>query len=233
MADEPSSETQPALPQLGQPSFGRFLMIFLLIMGLYVAFVPGAGEPFAIALGIVLNPLLGFDGRYPVITILLAGLLSTTISSIVRHRFTDWVEMARASRTMNALRKDLFDAMKKGNMAQVKRLQEVQRELQLDMSKTQLTSMKSMAYTFLFLIILFIWLGGEFINRTLVPSDNMYFAVPWSSDTVFNGVYVLPAWVLLYSLLALPFSQIVQRVLKYWSFSRRLQESAEAPEVAA
>ncbi len=233
MADESPSETKPALPQLGQPSFSRFFMIFLLIMGLYVAFVPGAGEPFALALGVVLNPLLGFEGRFPVITILLAGLLSTTISSIVRHRFTDWVEMARSSRTVGALRKDIFDAMKKGNTARVKRLQEVQRELSIEMSQVQLTSMKSMAYTFLFLIILFIWLGGAFVTSTLAASDNMYFAVPWSFDTVFTGVYLFPAWVLLYSLLAIPFSQIVQRVLKYWSFSRRLQESTEAPEVAA
>src|SRR5438128_684411 len=34
---------------------------------------------------------------------------------------------------------------------------------------------------------------------------------------------VFPSWVLLYSLLALPFGQIVVRVLKYFRFRRRLQ----------
>jgi hypothetical protein len=35
---------------------------------------------------------------------------------------------------------------------------------------------------------------------------------------------VLPNWVLLYSLLTLPFGQVVTRVLKYFSFSRRLRD---------
>lgn len=235
MADETAEETKAAVPPLAAPSFSRFIMIFLFIMGLYVAFVPGAGEPFAIALGVVLNPLLGFGGRFPVITILLAGLMSTTISSVFRHRFTDWVKMAKAGRTANALRKDIFEATRKGNLARAKRLREVQLEKAVEMNAVQMSSMKGTAYTFLFLVVLFIWLNGEFVHIVLASQDNLYFAVPWSFDAVFTGSYVLPTWALLYSLLAIPFSQIVVRVLKYWSFSRKLRDldSGAAPEAPA
>ena len=232
MADETSEKTEAVRPQVAQPSVRRFLMIFLMMMGLYVAFVPGAGEPFAEALGVLLNPLLGFDGRFPVLTFLLAGVLSTTISSVLRHVLTDWVSMARATRAMTALRKDQFEATKKGNTARAKRLKDVQMEMMQEVQKVQFTSMRSIAYTFLFFVVLFIWLNGQFVHRTLAGADNMFFAVPWSFDAIFTGVYVFPTWVLLYSLLAIPFSQIVQRLLKYYSFSRRLRalEGGGAPE---
>ena len=39
---------------------------------------------------------------------------------------------------------------------------------------------------------------------------------------------VLPNWVLLYSLLTLPFGQVLTRVLKYFSFSKKLKELEES-----
>lgn len=235
MADETAEKTEAQRAKAPAPSFRRFLMIFLFILGLYVAFVPGAGEPFAAALGVILNPLLGFNGAFPVITILLAGILSTTISSILRHFTTDWVSMARANRTLSALRKDQFEAQKKGNQARVKKLREVQMEMMADVSKVQFASMKSFAYTFLFFVVLFLWLRAEFVDQTLTALDNLLFAVPWSFDALLTDTFLFPTWVLLYSLLAIPFSQIVQRVLKYVSFSRRLRarEPGATPEAPA
>jgi len=237
VADETAKETEIRKARARPaPSFRRFLMTFLLILGFYVAFVPGAGEPFAAALGVILNPLLGFNGAYPVITVLLAGVLSSTISSVLRHFTTDWVGMARVNRTLTALRKDQFEAVKKGNQARVKKLREVQTGMMIEAQKVQFASMKSFAYTFLFFVVLFLWLRAELIDKTLAGLNNLLFAVPWSFDALLtDGRYVFPVWVILYSLLALPFSQIVQRVLKYVFFSRRLRarESGAVPEAPA
>ena len=236
MADETGKKTEASRARAPAPSFRRFLMIFLFILGLYVAFVPGAGEPFAAALGVILNPLLAFNGAYPVVTILLAGVMSSTISSVLRHFSTDWVGMARVNRTLGALRKDQFEAMKKGNQARVKKFREVQTAMMIDAQKVQFASMRSFAYTFLFFVVLFLWLRAEFIDQTLTALNNLLFAVPWSSDALLTAGYgPFPAWVILYSLLALPFSLIVQRVLKFVFFSRRLRarESGVAPEAPA
>jgi len=47
-------------------------------------------------------------------------------------------------------------------------------------------------------------------------------SVPWYWNTDLNASSVLPNWILLYSLVTLPFGQVLARVLKYFSFRKRL-----------
>src|SRR5256886_13415758 len=63
-----------------------------------------------------------------------------------------------------------------------------------------------------------------FVDVVLNNLGNQWIAVPWSNHVYLNSVYVLPSWVLLYSLLAIPFGQIITRVLKYVRFRRRLEK---------
>jgi uncharacterized membrane protein (DUF106 family) len=81
--------------------------------------------------------------------------------------------------------------------------------------------MKSMAVTFLLFIVIFAWLG-QFVYSDVFRAGTVYFAVPWQAQTDLRAGYVFPAWILLYSLLAIPLGQIVTRVLKFLSFRRRL-----------
>jgi uncharacterized membrane protein (DUF106 family) len=50
------------------------------------------------------------------------------------------------------------------------------------------------------------------------------FSVPWSFNNDLNGIYVLPSWILLYSLVSLPFGQVLMRTLRYFSFKKRLDQ---------
>src|SRR5207249_1160829 len=77
-------------------SLSRFLMIFLGILAIYLLISPqDVGRGFGLVAGAILEPVIGFGGQYPVITILLAGLLTTTVSSVLRHFFTPWTRMAK------------------------------------------------------------------------------------------------------------------------------------------
>ncbi|HWM51146.1 MAG TPA: hypothetical protein VNO76_07355, partial [Thermoplasmata archaeon] len=82
---------------------------------------------------------------------------------------------------------------------------------------------KTMAWTYILFIVVFVWLR-LFVDITLANLGNQWIAVPWSNHVYLNSAYVLPSWVLLYSLLAIPFGQIITRVLKYIRFRRRLEE---------
>lgn len=211
-----------------RPSLQRFLMIFLVMMAIWMMFIPEVARDFGAVAGLVFDPLIGFGGRFPVITILLAGMLTTLVSSVVRDRFTDWVRMARMNKVMSYLRKEQMDAIRRGNMPKQQKLKEVQAGMQKDMLDVQFAPMKSMAYTLIMFIIVFTWLRA-FVDVQLASQQNLFFAVPWSSNAFFLGAYVLPTWILLYSLLAIPFGQIAQRVLKYFRFKKALAKSeAEA-----
>src|SRR5437867_1374753 len=112
-------------------SFSRFIMIFLGILALYVLIFPDVGHTFSLVAGAIMEPVIGFGAHAPVITILLAGLGTSTVSTRVRQ---------------------------------------------------------------------------------------------------FLASFLFPSWILLYSLLAIPFSQVVQRVLKYFTFRKRLQDLGEITE---
>jgi uncharacterized membrane protein (DUF106 family) len=115
-----------------------------------------------------------------------------------------------------------MEAMRKGQQTRLKNLMEAQKGFQKDQMEMMTTPYKAMAWTFFLFIVLFTWLR-LFVDATLSNLGNQWIAVPWSSHVYLNSVYVLPTWVLLYSLLAIPFGQIITRVLKYVRFQRRLE----------
>src|SRR5439155_1370789 len=166
--------------------------------------------------------MFGFGGLLPVLTILLAGLLTTTIGSIIRDRYTNWVKMARTQKVMAAWRKEQMEAMRKGQQTRLSQLKEAQQGFMKDSMEVQTAPMKSMAWTMFMFIVIFTWLR-LFVDVVLQDHGNQWIAVPWSNHLFLNSVYLFPSWVLLYSLLALPFGQIVVRLLKYFHFRRRLQ----------
>ena len=209
-------------PPPPKPSFTRSLMFMMFILTIFVMIDPGLRAGMGIAAGAVFNPTIGFGTAYPVLTLLVAGSLTTVISSLVRHVFTDWVKMTRYSRQMAALRKASMEALRRGNPTKVQKIRESQRELQRANLDTQFAPMKSMAFTFLLFIVIFTWLS-QFVYVDTVAAGHAYFAVPWSDNVnLTDGSYVLPTWILLYSLLAIPIGQIVTRVLKFLSFRKRL-----------
>ena len=233
MADEPASKKEKPLPrprQTPRQSLSRFIMIFLGILAIYVLIFPDVGRTFGLIAGAILEPVIGFGGRYPVITILLAGLVTTTASSVLRHFFTPWVRMAKMNAAMGSIRKEQMEAFRKQNTSRVAKLRAKQSEIMVEYQDVQFVPLKLMAYTMFFFVVIFTWLRLLFVDEQLIAQGNLWFAVPWSFTASFLGVYVFPSWILLYSLLALPFGQVVQRVLKYFTFRQRLKALGEITE---
>jgi len=223
--DEATEETVPAVrppSPFSRASLSRFLMIFLFLLALYAIIDQQVGLGFARGADAVLFPVFGFGGTLPVLTILLAGILTTTIGSIIRDHYTNWVKMARTQKVMSAWRKENMEAMRKGQQTRLAQLKEVQKGFAKDQMDMMSTPYKSTAWTIFLFIVIFTWLR-LFVDVVLQALGNQWIAVPWSNHVFLNSVYVFPSWVLLYSLLAIPFGQIVVRVLKYIRFRRRLQ----------
>jgi uncharacterized membrane protein (DUF106 family) len=220
-AEETATQVRPTTP-FSRPSLTRFLMIFLFLLALYAIIDPQVGTGFAAFANLALFPMFGFGGFLPVLTILLAGLLTTTIGSIIRDHYTNWVKMARTQKVMSAWRKEQMEAMRKGQQTRLSQLKEAQQGFMKDSMEVQTAPMKSMAWTMFMFIVIFTWLR-LFVDVVLQDHGNQWISVPWSNHVFLNSVYLFPSWVLLYSLLALPFGQIVVRVLKYFRFRRRLQ----------
>lgn len=235
MADEAAEKVAKPEPRprpTPRQSFQRFIMIFLGILAIYVLIFPDVGRTFGLIAGAILEPVIGFGGRYPVITILLAGLVTTTASSVLRHIFTPWMRMAKMNATLASIRKEQMEAFRKQKTNRVQKLRAKQSEIMVEYQDVQFVPLKLMAYTMFFFVVIFTWLR-LFVDETLAVQGNLHFAVPWSFNAHLLAVYVFPSWILLYSLLAIPFGQVVQRVLKYITFRRRLQALGEITETTA
>lgn len=219
---EGTEVVRPA-PAFGLPSLSRFLMIFLGLLALYAFINPEVGTSFAQTANVVLFPAIGFGGALPVVTILFAAIITTTIGSVIRDHYTNWVKMARTQKIMGAWRKEQMDAIRKGQTTKIEKLKEVQKQFAKEQMEMMYTPYKSMAWTLFLFIVIFTWLR-LFVDVVLRDLGNQWIAVPWSSHVFMNSVYVaFPSWLILYSLLTIVFGQIITRVLKYVRFRRRLE----------
>src|SRR2546426_12276445 len=128
---EEKAASPPTTPR-APPSFSRFIMIFLGLLAVYAIISPDVGIGFASIANVALFPVIGFGGALPTLTILLAGLLTTTISSVIRDHYTNWVKMARTQKGMGAWRKEQMEAMRKGQTTRVAQLKEAQQGFMKD-----------------------------------------------------------------------------------------------------
>jgi len=211
----------PAGGRPARPDFGNqliTLMAFLFMM--YIMITPSLRAGLGKLVGIPLAPLIGFDGHYAMLTLLFAGLLTSIFTISVRHLFVDWVGQARTQRITSAFQKEMREARLSNNTYKLKKLQELQPQILSQSMKSSQTQLKLMPVTMMVVIPIFAWLA-TFIYADM-PSTA--FAVPWALNTDLVNSNIFPNWIILYSLLTLPFGQVFTRALKYFSFRSRLRK---------
>ncbi len=212
-------------PQKQQGSSSQILMMMMLFATMFIMFDTDMRNGIGGIAGIILEPIIGFDKNFPLMTVMLAGLGLVTFSSIVRDYFIDWTESAEKQARMKDFNKVLKEARMAGNEARTKRLQEQQMEMSKDQMASTMDQMKPMMFTMIFLVATFAFIGS-FIES--IPGA--VFSVPWKAnvDMVAHAVSgnqccAFTNWMLLYMLVSMSFSQIISRILKWYKFTRMLE----------
>lgn len=207
-----------------QMNWSRMITIFVFVLALFILFDPSLREGLGTLVGYGLEPVVGFGGGYPVVSLFLTGMIMVTVSILLRHFFTDFVEQMKNQKIMAAFNKELRQARTDNNTYKIKKLTEQQQQIMQKSMKVTMDQIKFLPIIMVVVIPIFAWLA-VFMGAM----DNTMVAVPWSHNASLLDTYLLPAWILLYSLIALPFGQILYRVLRLFSFKKRLQEmEAEA-----
>jgi uncharacterized membrane protein (DUF106 family) len=196
------------------------VVMLAFITALFVMFDNNLRQGLGDLVGIPLAPLVGFGGDQPILTLLFTGLLMSFFSISVRHFFVNWVDQARSQRITSAFQKELREARTSNNTYKLKKLTELQPQIMAQSMKASQTQLKLMPVTMLVVIPIFAWLA----NFVYLDLSSTTFSVPWAFSADMKGSNVLPNWILLYSLLTLPFGQVLTRILKYFSFSKRLRQ---------
>ena len=199
--------------------FSQFIMITMFVFTIFIMFDAELRDRAGKAMGAIMYPLIGFNHAYPLWTIFFGGIILVTFSTIVRHFFADWIKMAKNQKMMTAFNKEFRDARTSNNTYKIKKLTETQPLIMKRQGEMSTSQLKPMVFTMLIAIMIFMWLA-IFIGE--LPTHII--SLPWEPHWNMTDSTVLPHWILIYSLVSIPFGQLLQRVLKVISYRKILND---------
>ncbi|MDD1772995.1 MAG: EMC3/TMCO1 family protein [Methanomassiliicoccales archaeon] len=197
----------------------RITTIFMFVLAIFILFEPNLRNGLGAIVGYGLEPLVGFGGQYPVVTLFATGMIMTGLTIVIRHFFVDYVEQVRSQKIVAAFNKELRQARTENNTFKTKKLMEQQAQVLKKSMAVTTSQLKLMPITLIIVIPIFSWLS-LFMSKVVSAT----FSVPWAFNADLNAAVVLPAWILLYSVISLPFGQFLMRTLRYLSFRKRLNQ---------
>ena len=199
-----------------QGNMMMYMMIMLIMIFVFTS--TGIGVYLGYYFGLVIEPIIGFGGQYPILTIVLAGMIVVTLSGSLTNFFTDWKKMGEVQQTQKAFSAEMQKARKEGNTNRVNKLMKMQPELMKKQQDASSGSMKSMLFLFIFIWPIFIWL-----RTFLAGLSHYHFTLPWA-----NSVTLLPGgadkiimqnWLWLYIIFSMVVGQVIRQGLKYVSWT--------------
>ena len=225
MADAAAPPQAPPMP-----SMMPMLVMMFLILILYT--VDGQEH----VIGEILDKglfFLGMDGKYPVVTLFIAGALMASTSAILRSFFMDMMAQAKSQQIMSAFNKELRQARLENNSFKIKKLTEMQPAMMAKNMENSNKMMKSMPFTMIIIIPMFLWIR-YFVNVTVDAAGTLGVFVPWAEVSLLDQVWFMPDWILIYTLISIPFGQIVNRLIRTYKFKKYLQQldAGEGAEAA-
>jgi len=207
VSEENTSEEEVQPPAMGGMLLTMLFMIYILINPEMRA---GMGD-FAANL---LEPQIGFEHQYPVLTFLFAGVLMISLTTFIRHLLIDWEKVAEIQTKMAAYNKEMGEARRSGNNARLNKLMAMQPQVMVLQSEMMSNQMRPMIFTMLIAMPIIFWLCfGE--NNFVDRMDLKVMSLPWEPNySLTDRLWILPHSILVYSALSLPFGQILMRLLK-------------------
>jgi len=200
---------QPEMP-LGQ----LFMPIFLLIGMSFILMSEGLRLSMANMAGSVLEPSLPFHDLYFVPTVLIVGSSIMIVNTVFRSLFMDPMMQAHLNHRNKQLRKLMNEARISRDHVRLEKIQKMQMHLMPETTKLQMSMMKPMMFTMIFVIGIFSWM------YVMVEEFRVeYVSLPWNPQWGFNGrILLFPAWIIAYITLSAPLGRIVDRHIKLFRY---------------
>ena len=200
-------------PQMGQMTW--MLISLMAIIGVMM-FRTQVGQ----ALNYVFYPLIGFGGNFVVPTLMLAGIIMIGLSTIVRTLMMDNMAQARNSKMMSAFNAELRQARIENNLYKIKKLTEQQKAMMSKTMESSMKMMKTLPITMLIVIPIFAWVWFYLETEAI----STIISVPWAEAVNILDSMLLPMWIFVYTLITIPFGQIVGRLIRWFQYKKRLEK---------
>ena len=201
------------------------MLFMLLSMGLMLTlFIPVVREFVGKAVGFVFEPLIGFNGQYIVITLMIAGMLMIGISTVIRSLMMDTMTQAKNQKEMSAFNAELRKARMENNLYKIKKLTEMQPAMMSKSMDSSMKMMKTMPITMLVVMPIISWVWIYMYKLQGIDEELVRVTVPWATEVLLTDSLLIPIGILLYMLVTIPFGQIVSRTIRWFQFKKRLEK---------
>lgn len=179
-------------------------------------------------IGEILNVVfqfIDFGGKYPVLTLVIVGLIMITLSTLIRSFMTDFVSQARNQSIQSEFNKEMRQARTENNLFKLKNLQEEQPKMMAASMETSTSMMKTMPLTMLIIIPIYAWVWF-FLETTVGDGTGIVsINIPWAYGyNVMSSLWFMPSWIVIYTMISMPVGQLENRIVKYLMFRKRLKE---------
>jgi len=225
MPNPGSPESMQAAQQQMPGMSGKTMMGMMLAMVIMLV-VTSFRDPIGEALDVVFKYIAFKDS--PVLTLILAGIIMITISTVARSLLTDFVGMARNQQIQSDFNAEFRQARMENNLFKMKKLQEQQPRIMALSMEASTQQMKVMPITMLFVIPVYAWVyyflkTGD--TAAYFPGQTVIVNMPWGSldvNSLLMGFF--PSWIILYTLVSLPIGQIENRLIRLVLLRKRLRQ---------
>jgi len=203
-------------------------MMFAMLFTLVVMF---AVMGFRTQIGAALNCVfqyIDFNGQMPVLTLMLAGAIMITLSSVLRFFITDAVGPAMSQYKQRKFSQAYREARLENNLNKMKKYEAMQPKMMMASQQQSSSMMMAMPVTMVVIIPIYAWIYYFVSNDPgcahIIPQELLTISLPWGyvglNDTIIMG---MPMWIFIYSLISLPLGQVESKILLYWKLSKRLK----------
>ncbi len=221
---------QQAPPMSSKTMIGMFVvLIVMMIVMMFRAEIGGALD--------AVFQYIAFDGKYPVLTLVIAGLIMITVSTVVRTVLSDPIQMARNQQIQSDFNKEFRQARIENNLFKMKKLQEMQPQIMAMSMEASTQQMKVMPISMIVLLPVYAWVwyfintgdsgGGSYFGVDSLSGASLAYAhLPWSESFDLN-TYLLdffPAWIIIYTMVSMPIGQIENRLLRLYFLRKHLRK---------
>ena len=194
----------------------QFLMLMvIMILMIFIFMDPNITRIITSSLNTVFYPLIGFNGNYPVLTLILAGVIVVFLSSFFQNLFTDWKKTGEMQEMTRAFQKEITAARKAGNTNRVNKLMKMQPEIMKKQTEAQSGMMKPMILLFIFIVPIFVWL-----RFFLAGLPHYYFTTPWTNGvSLFYRIWPMQVWLWIYMIFSMAVGHIIRLGFRWISWS--------------
>ena len=225
MPNPGSPESMQNVQQQMPGMSGKTMMGMMLAMVIMLV-VTSFRDPIGEALDVVFKYIAFKDS--PVLTLILAGIIMITISTVARSLMTDFIGMARNQQIQSDFNAEFREARRENNLFKMKKLQEQQPQIMAMSMEASTQQMKVMPVTMLFVIPVYAWVyyflkTGD--TAAYFPGETVLVNMPWGSldvNSLLMGFF--PSWIILYTLVSLPIGQVENRLIRLVLLRKRLRE---------